>query len=471
MSNEVHPGPSRAALSILSIPRMSRRCTLRGEARRIINNIVECCEQECERKYLFQPLTQSANRTATYTGASISTVRRIRKFCIENPGKLPETPGKKRPKATGRIQWNEFHRSVVKQTIEDFYLVQKIAPSLRKLRPILKEKIGWTWSVTSLRNTLLSMGFIWKDRQYKRRLLLERSDIAGWRSHFIVQMRHSRAAAKEIFYVDETWIDSNLVVGKCWPKNAAAGVPGWGTSSKRLIVGSVGSRKGFIREAQLNFWANSAKGDYRGQMTSEIFEKWFETMVLPNLPPNAVIVINNAPYQNRQVDKTPTCYHTKMRMLQWLQKRQVPCSESMRKQVLFSLIQEHCPSEKSFVIDKMAKEKGHLVVRLPPHNCNLSAMELAWAKVKRLFRELSVTGDLLNDDLLQLVSETLLLVTADDWEGYCTNKQQLEEDYWRRDAVVEHAIEDIMINTAESDSSDDNKDLCTDDEYNESDSD
>ncbi|XP_049835151.1 uncharacterized protein LOC126278919 [Schistocerca gregaria] len=144
-------------------------------------------------------------------------------------------------------------------------------------------------------------------------------------------------------------------------------------------------------------------------------------------------------------------------MLEWLQNRRVACNESMRKQVLFALMQEHRPAKKTYVIDEMAKEKGHMVVRLPPYNCDLRAVELAWAKLKRLIRERDISGDVSKVNLFATESESLLSVTADDWEEYCRKVQQLEEEYWRRDGVVKLAIDDVIINTTETDSSDEHE--------------
>ncbi len=58
------------------------------------------------------------------------------------------------------------------------------------------------------------MGYIWKKVQNKRVVLLERADIVDWRSRYLVQMKHFREEGRELFYLDETWIDSNLTTRK-----------------------------------------------------------------------------------------------------------------------------------------------------------------------------------------------------------------------------------------------------------------
>jgi hypothetical protein len=42
--------------------------------------------------------------------------------------------------------------------------------------------------------------------------------------------------------------------------------------------------------------AGSAKGDNHGQMNAANFEKWAVEKLIPNLPAQPVIVLDNAPY-------------------------------------------------------------------------------------------------------------------------------------------------------------------------------
>lgn len=369
---------------------------------------------------------------------------------------------------SGEIQTSvdEFNKRVIRDTIEEFYTQKKTVPSIAKLLPVLKNKIDWKWSATSLRNVLKSMGFKWKKVQNKRQLLIERPDIVFWRSRFVVQLKNAREAGTEIFYLDETWVDNNLTFGKCWQTEGVTGVTAWGSASRRLIIGSVGSKKGFLKEAQLQFWAKSSQGDYHGQMNCANFEKWFQEKVLVNLPPHSVIVLDNAPYHCRQLNKPPTKYDTKAIMVEWLQIKEVECDESMRKEDLYELIVQNKPSQKSYVIDHLAASKGHKVVRLPPYNCDLNAIEFAWAKLKQLFRERNITGDMSAAHLVNLAEASYQSITTEDWQGYCRKVQELEEDYWRRDGVMQIAIDNFVINagpgsTTESDNS--STDTATDD--------
>ena len=47
-------------------------------------------------------------------------------------------------------------------------------------------------------------------------------------------------------------------------------------------------------------------GDYQGEMNSEKFIGLLRGKLIPNLPPNSVVVIGNASYHSVQEDKCPT---------------------------------------------------------------------------------------------------------------------------------------------------------------------
>ena len=64
-------------------------------------------------------------------------------------------------------------------------------------------------------------------------------------------------------------------------------------------------KDGFIKKAKLVFQAKN-DGDYHNQINSAVFEEWFKYQLLPNIPPNCVIVMDNASYHSRQLEKIPS---------------------------------------------------------------------------------------------------------------------------------------------------------------------
>lgn len=66
--------------------------------------------------------------------------------------------------------------------------------------------------------------------------------------------------------------------------------------------------------------AETASGDYHGQMNSTNFEKLATDMFFPNLPEASVVVMDNATYHSDQENNVATKSSTKTVMLDWLRR-------------------------------------------------------------------------------------------------------------------------------------------------------
>jgi hypothetical protein len=90
-----------------------------------------------------------------------------------------------------------------------------------------------------------------------------------------------------------------------------------------------GGINGFIPNAALTYKAGSSTEDYHGEMNTANFEKWAVEKLIPNLPAQSVIVLDNAPYHSLQINKPPSAYTIKTDMISWLHKKGVNCHETM----------------------------------------------------------------------------------------------------------------------------------------------
>jgi hypothetical protein len=100
----------------------------------------------------------------------------------------------------------------------------------------------------------------------------------------------------------------------------------------------------------------------------------------------------------------------------------------MRKDSLYKLIVPLKPKEKAFKMDRILSDYRHTVVLLPPYTCDLNAIELAWAEIKRIVREHNVTADLSLQKLLQTAHDAIGQVNQEDWEGFCRHVESLEKN-------------------------------------------
>ena len=100
-------------------------------------------------------------------------------------------------------------------------------------------------------------------------------------------------------------------------------------------------------------------------MTADVFEEYFQQMI-EYIPQNSVIVMDNASYHSRLVEKLPTSSWKKSAIIEWLQCKAFNFDDTMMKKVLLQIVRQHKAKFKKFVIDKMAKGRGIIVLRLPP---------------------------------------------------------------------------------------------------------
>ena len=328
---------------------------------------------------------------------------------------------------------DDFNERVIQNIIDEFYLVKKEVPTCDKLLSEIKKRINFPWKVHPLRRLLKRMGYKWKKCQNMRKILIERPDIFNWRCMYLRAIRRYRELNRPLIFIDETWVDNNLTVRKCWQSESQPGVLSKTNSSNRLIVVHAGSENGFLQNSLLIFQAGRVTGDYHGQMDARNFEIWLRNQLLPNLPDNSVVIMDNAPYHSVQENKPPPKSAIKQDMISWLEKNNIPFSPDMRKPELYRLIEVHRRPEKIFKIDQILKSHGHDVLRLPPYMCEFNPIELAWAKVKRLLRENNVRGELSMQSLKEHTTNSFSCITREDWVGYCNHVKTQEAEYWQRE--------------------------------------
>lgn len=428
--------------------------TIHSEARTLIKRIAEKCEEEALKNQLLHPLHMPIIRAAEYSGIATSTIRKIKHESSSSETGILSSPGKKRPKSIEK----KFHCSyedetLIRNIINNFYIEKKIVPTGPKLLAAIREEIDFPWSMDSLHRLLKKMGFKWKKSNNNRKILIEKPNIVVWRGKYLKALRNYRRENKNIIYIDETWVDNTLTFGKCWQSDEQLGVLQNKSSSHRLIIVHAGGMSGFVPNAALIFKARSTSGDYHGQMNAINFEKWMKEKLLPNIPQNTVVVMDNAPYHSVQTNKAPSKYAKKAEMINWLTQNNISHFAGMKKYELAELIERHKAPEKTYKIDEIIKSRGYNVLRLPPYMCDLNPIEFIWAQIKRKIREKNIST-LTLDRLLSLTQEAIDAITATEWENVCKHIIEIENSYWDKDNLLEEAMENLELNIQETDSED-----------------
>lgn len=183
-------------------------------------------------------------------------------------------------------------------------------------------------------------------------------------------------------------------------------------------------------------------------MDGRYFEKWFTDKLLPNIPPNSIIVMDNAPYHSVALEKAPTKSTRKADIQLWLTKKGVPWSEDMVRAELLELSQKVNTPSIVYRIDTLAATHGHEVLRVPPYHCEFNPIELVWSQVKGYIAARN-TGFTLAE-VEKLLPEALASVRQEKWQNCCAHVEQVEAEAWERDMIVDSEIEPLVFSICDS---------------------
>ncbi|KAJ4432446.1 hypothetical protein ANN_21065 [Periplaneta americana] len=94
-----------------------------------------------------------------------------------------------------------------------------------------------------------------------------------------------------------------------------------------------------------SFKSKSTNDPYK-EMNAVNSKHWFENKLLPNIPQNSIIVMDNASYHSVQLNKTPTSASSKSDMQSWLRQNNIEYDPKATKIVLYDIIKlnEHAVS-------------------------------------------------------------------------------------------------------------------------------
>lgn len=210
---------------------------------------------------------------------------------------------------------------------------------------------------------------------------------------------------------------------------------------------------GFIPGCLQIFKSGSTSGDYHDEMNSVNYEKWITEKLIPNLPPNSVVVTDNAPYHNVQINRAPNSNSKKADMVSWLTEKHFTFTPQMLKPQLYDIIKRHKKQFIQYKFDKIFNENGHSVVRLPPYHPDLNPIELIWATVKNRVAKLNTTFKL--NDVWKLAESEFSSITPEDWIKRCEHVIQVEDNYLENEIIIDCRTEELIINLNDDDSDSD----------------
>ncbi|KAK3873076.1 hypothetical protein Pcinc_021888 [Petrolisthes cinctipes] len=199
---------------------------------------------------------------------------------------------------------------------------------------------------------------------------------------------------------------------------------------ERFVIVAACTVNGFIEDSFLCFPAKNKSGDYHGEMNATLFIRWLTTSLLPALAEPSVLVIDNAPYHNKQTEESrcPTTATIKPDLIKWLECRKIKFPLNATRPELLQLCKQNRP-QTQYKIDDIIRSWGHEVVRLPPAHPELNAIKQVWGSMKRIVR----------------CSLQRFTRTKEVWEGAVRRARAFEDEYWSSDNV-HNRVDPVIIN-------------------------
>lgn len=385
----------------------------------------------------------ASSDTSDLTKTPLSTVKKIVKQDIQ--------PRKTRRDAGVSKLVDEGDQDVIRRKVYAMYAEQRV-PTLSMLKyRLMEDETNINCSLTSLRKILSEMGFKYRTIA-KKQVLMESQRLRHWRFNFINSIREYRTANRPIIYLDETWFDTHDTPSKGWTdmsQYCQSKAPA--NKGKRITIIHAGSEEGFVPNCLL-LSAKHIKDsslDYHEDTDAELFEGWFKNRLLANIPPNSVIVMDNASYHSRQLKKAPCSNSTKAAIQDFMLENDIYFEFSYNKKELLQTLKA-MDIKKVYVCDNMASESGHTVLRLPPYYCVLNPIESMWHQLKSNIRRKNISPTLC-ETVISLIKDSVEEISVESWRHSVRHVIEVENSY----VSIENNVQQLIIRVDENDSDSD----------------
>ncbi|XP_053406536.1 uncharacterized protein LOC123526897 [Mercenaria mercenaria] len=429
----------------------------------VLRNIRQFFEKE---KTTGKPwhINNVTKRLSVATGLSKTTICKLESHNKKGASELTTF----RP--TARCKLDSFDLSLLRRCIHSYYKEGQHL-TLDTLQKRLKDQHDISVSRSSVYRSVLKMGFRFYKNGFGSRLVKERQDIVCRRHEYLRKIKKARLDGDIIVYVDETWVNANHCMKGEWSDSSVSDTSklvGGGRGAckftpsgkgKRLIVLDAGCRNvGLIPGVGEVFVAQNDGGDYHSEMNHKHFFSWWKITLLPVLPGTSTIVIDKASYRSMLTEdsRSPTTASRIGDIRDWLRKRRLPFNDDMIKAKLLEIVRRNKPRPK-YIVDELAMEAGHKVLRLPPRHCELNPIELIWAKMKGHVARQNSSFKL--KDTMALFQKSRALITPAYWNR-CEDHVilKIEKELWRTGGVQEDEVAPVVIPLGEADDSDSDSD-------------
>ncbi len=375
----------------------------------------------------------AAQMTADALGIGLATVNRIMAAYNKNPNNIdsPPTP-RGHPKYSVSQDSKEAVRAYIRQANMDGL---HVTLELVKDFLISNSHSSGAFHLSTLARTLDRWGFEF-GRGIRTQGLKEKDHIIATRRRFLRRVRENRKSKKRPeVYLDESYVNKNHSNDWTWYWSEDGPLIRKPTGKgERLIIINAITEDGWVPNAKKVFQSSRKTGDYHGNMNWDLFSKWFKELLIPNIPSNSLIVLDNASYHNiLSEDSAPTANCSKERIRNWLEKNNYPCKDDCLKPELVDVLRKIAPNP-TYKLDLIALEAGHEVIRTPPYHPELQPIEICWGITKN---EVARHCDFTMDGLKEQLEKAFKKVTAQTCKKIIKKVYEIQDNFWEEDEKLE----------------------------------
>ena len=385
----------------------------------------------------FEPMVPSTKRTADALGIGEATVKRIMADYNRDPNALYKPPKMRgRPSHSVHKSNQESVRNYIRSANKrgECITLSNIIDFLKETSP------NEQYHPTTLSRTLNRWGFEF-GKGTRSQHLKEKDHVIAARQRYLRKKRGNRSPEGGIstirpeVYLDESYVNKNYSNDFIWYYGEdGPWVQKPTGKGERLIIMNAITQLGWVSGSKLVFKSTRKTGDYHGQMNRDLFKKWFTEMLLPNIPKNSLIIMDNAPYHNTLSENSPpTPMSAKQKIIEWLEQNKIYCRGDCLKPELVEILRKIAP-EPIYAIDQIAQFKGHDAIRTPPYHPELQPIETCWGVVKN---HVSRNCDFTMSNLIEQLDSGFSKVTAKTCTKIIAKVRDIEDKFWSEDLKVD----------------------------------
>lgn len=384
----------------------------------------------------FDARDSSAQMTADALGVGLASVNRV----MSDYNKDPESINRlSMPRGRPRYSVGDAHEEAVRAFIRQGN--EKGCPiTLEMVSNFLceREPEKESFHLRTLANTLDRWGFEF-GRGKRTQGLKEKEHVIACRRRYLRKMRSNRtvngSTLRPEVYLDESYVNKNHSRDFTWFwKEDGPWIQKPTGKGERLIIINAITQDGWVPGAKLVFKGSRKTGDYHGQMNWDLFRKWFLEKLLPNIPEQSLIILDNAAYHNvLAAHSAPTSHCSKTKILSWLANNHIPCREDCLKAELIEALQKFSP-EPTYELDELAKSLGHEVIRTPPYHPELQPIEICWGVAKN---EIARNCNFTMKGLQEQLELAFQKITSEICTKIIKKVQSVQDIFWEEDEKLE----------------------------------